>query len=101
MNKMTFKSDLSSCFVHEGAKITDPKNITDKFSEYFTEIAPKLTKSIDTANKPPIDHYLTTPCAASFNFDYTKQDDIDILWSLRPKSSAGYDNISTKSLKSN
>ena len=40
------------------------------------------------------------PCAASFNFVYTKPDDIEkIIRNLKPKSSAGCDNISTKLLK--
>ena len=100
INKKTFKSDLPSCFIHEGIEVISPKNVADKFNKYFTEIGPKLAKSIDTANKAPFNHYLTTPCAASFNFVYTKPDDIEkIIRNLKPKSSAGYDNISTKLLK--
>ena len=74
--------------------------MADKFNEYFTEIGPKLAKSINTANKAPFNSYLTTPCPASFNFGYTKPDDIEkIIRNLRPKSSTGCDNISTKLLK--
>ena len=61
MNKKTFKSDLPSSFVHEGVEVIGLKNVADKFNEYFTEIGPKLAKSIDTANKAPFNHYLTTP----------------------------------------
>ena len=96
INKKTFKSDLPSSFVHEGVEVMGLKNVADKFNEYFTEIGPKLAKSIDTANKAPFNLYLTTPCAASFNFVYTKPDDIEkIIRNLKPKSSAGCDNIST------
>ena len=77
INKKTFKSDFPSCFVHKGIEITGTKNIADKFNEYFTEIGPKLAKSINTANKAPFNSYLTTPCPASFNFGYTKPDDIE------------------------
>ena len=38
MNKKTFKSDFSSCFVHDGVEITGAKTIDDKLNEYFTEI---------------------------------------------------------------
>ena len=80
-------------------EITGAKTIADKFNEYFTEIRPKLARSIDTANKKPFNSYLTAPCAASFNFDYTNLDDIEkIIRNLWPKSSSGYDNISTKLL---
>ena len=100
INKKTFKSDLPSIFVHEGVEITGTKNIADKFNEYFTEIGPKLAKSINTSNKAQFNSYLTTPCAASFNFAYTNPDKIEkIIRNLRPKSSAGSDNISTKLLK--
>ena len=76
------------------------KKVADKFNEYFTEIGPKLAKSIDTANKAPFNHYLATPCAASFNFVFTKPDDFEkIIRNLKPKSSEGYDKISTKVLK--
>ena len=48
----------------------------------------------------PFNSYLTTPCPASFNFSYTKPDDIEkIIRNIRPKSSAWCDNISTKLLK--
>ena len=100
INKKTFKSDFPSCFVQEGVKITGSKIIADKFNEYFTEIGPKLARSIDAANKIPFNSYLTTPCAASFNFAYTNpNDNVKIIRNLRPKSSAGHDNISTKLLK--
>ena len=97
---MTFKSDFLSCFFHDGVEITGAKTIADKYNEYFTKIGPKLARSIDTANKKPFNSYLTVPCAASFNFDFTNPDDIEkIIRNLRPKSSSGYENISTKLLK--
>ena len=100
INKKTFKSDFPSNYLHDGVEITGSKNIADKFNEYFTEIGPKLARSIDTVNKAPFDSYLTTPCVASFNFTYISPDDIaKFIRNLRPKSSAGYDNISTKLLK--
>ena len=100
INKKTFKSDFPAIFLHDGVEITGSKNIADKFNEYFTEIGPKLARSIDTVSKAPFDSYLTTPSAASFNFTYISPADIvKIIRNLRPKSSAGYDNISTKLLK--
>ena len=98
-HKTTFKSDFPSKFLHDGVEITGSENIADKFNEYFTDIGPKLVRSIDTVNKAPFDSYLTTPCAASFNFIYISPDDIvKTIRNLRPKSSAGYYRISTKLL---
>ena len=91
---------MPSSFAHEGVEITGTKNIADKFNEYFTEIGPKLAKSINTSNKAQFNSYLTISCAASFNFAYTNPDNIEkIIRNLRPKSSAGSDNISTKLIK--
>ena len=77
INKKAFKSDFPSFFVHEGVEITSNKNIADKFNEYPTEIGPRLAKSINAADKAPFNSHLTTPCPASFNFAYTKQDGIE------------------------
>ena len=56
INKKTliFFIRLSIIFLHEGVEMTGPKNIVDKFNEYFTEIGPILA---------PFNSYLTTPCA--------------------------------------
>ena len=100
INKKTLKSDFPSCFFQEGVEITVSKINADIFNEYFTEIGPKIAKSTNAANKVPFNSYRTTTCAASFNFAYTNPDDIaKIIRNLRPKSSAGHDNISTKLLK--
>ena len=96
ITKKTLKLDFLSCFVQECVEITGSKIIADK----FTEIGPQLARSIDAAKKVPFNSYLTTPCAASFNVTYTNPNDIaKIIRNLRPKSSAGHDNISTNLLK--
>ena len=77
-----------------------PKNIANKFNEYFTDIGLDLASSIDTSNKAPFDSYLNAPCSNSFLFQYTNPTDIaKIICQLKPKSSAGCDNISFKLLK--
>ena len=57
-------------------------------------------RSLYSFLKAPFNSYLTTLCPASFNITYTNPDDIEkIIRNLRPKSSAGSDNISIKLLK--
>ena len=76
------------------------KNIADKFNEYFTEIGPSLASEIDVSNKSPLNTYLTSPCTSSFYFKYTNPSGIlKIIEGLKPKSSAGYDHLSSKVLK--
>ena len=52
------------------------------------------------SHKIPFNDYLKSPCQLSFEFQYTNPDSIEkIIGDLKPKSSAGYDNLSSKSLK--
>ena len=76
------------------------QNIANKFNEYFTNIGSDLARPINTANKAPFDSYLNMSCSNSFLFQYTNLTDIaKILGQLKPKSSSGYDDISSKLLK--
>ena len=75
------------------------KNIADKFIEYFTEIGPSLASEIDVSNISPFNTYLTSPWTSSFHFQYTNPSGIlKIIQGLKPKSSAGYDYLSSKIL---
>ena len=76
------------------------KNIADKFNEYFTQIGPSLANSIDIANEATFDTYLKKPNSSSFQFQYTDAPSVQkIINNLKPKSSAGHDNISPKLLR--
>ena len=76
------------------------KNIADKFNEYFTDIGPSLASEIDVSNKSPFNTYVTSPCTSSFYFQYTNPSGIlKIIQGLKPKTSAGYDHLSSKVLK--
>ena len=100
INTKKSKSDFPPYFTDLGIKISDSKTIADKFNEYFTKIGPELARSIDTSHKIPFDNYLKSPCQLSFQFQYTTPDSIEkIIGDLKPKSSAGYDNLSSKLLK--
>ena len=72
-------------------------NIANKVNQYFTNIGPQLPESIDASNKIPFHSYLTEPCPSSFGFQYKNPTDVSkIINKIKPKSSAGYDNISLK-----
>ena len=100
INTKKSKSDFPPYFTDLGIKISGSKTIADKFNEYFTKIGPELARSIDISHKIPFDNYLKSPCQLSFQFQYTTPDSIEkIIGDLKPKSSAGYDNLSSKLLK--
>ena len=97
-NKM--KSEYPRFFTDKGQQISGDKNIADKFNEYFTQIGPSLANSIDIANKATFDTYLKKPNSASFQFQYTDAPSAQrVINNLKPKSSAGHDNISSKLLR--
>ena len=70
---------------------------TYKFEEYFCEIGPKLAKSIPSPRDPHVDFQsnLGTPFLDNFIFEEI----IKHIQNLKPKSSSGYDQISSKLLK--
>ena len=100
INTKKSKSDFPPYFTDLGIKISGSKTIADKFNDYFTKIGPELARSIDTSHQIPFDNYLKSPCELSFQFQYTTPNSIEkIIGDLKPKSSAGYDNLSSKLLK--
>ena len=97
-NKM--KSEYPRNFIDRGQQIAGDKNIADKFNEYFTQIGPSLANSIDISNKATFDTYLKKPNSSCFQFEYTDVPSVQkIIKNLKPKSSAGHDNISSKLLR--
>ena len=97
-NKM--KSEYPRNFIDRGQQIAGDKNIADNFNEYFTQIGPSLANSIDISNKATFDTYLKKPNSSSFQFEYTDVPSVQkIIKNLKPKSSAGHDNISSKLLR--
>ena len=100
INTKKSKSDFPPYFVEHDDKTSGSKTIADKFNEYFTTIGPELASSIDTLHKIPFNDYLKSPCQLPFQFQYTIPDSIEkSIGDLKPKSSAGYDNLSSKLLK--
>ena len=99
LNKKKSKKDFPSSFLDNGTVVTGAINIANKFNEYFTNIGPQLARSIDASNKIPFHSYLTKPYPSSFGFQYTNPTNVSkIINKMKPKSSAGYDNISSKLL---
>ena len=81
-------------------KVSDKKEIANGFNKFFTEIGPTLSKNIKCDSNNTFSSYLKEHILFSFDFKTVKEKDIlDTLKILKPKSSTGHDNISTKLLK--
>ena len=96
------KSMLPSYLYNKGIIYSNNHAIADKLNEYFTEVGPELAKSIPRPQNPnsSFNTYLGSPCSSIFTFEYTNPDKISKhIQSLKTKSSAGHDGISSKLLK--
>ena len=100
INKKKSKSEFPPHFSEGDTKVIGAKNIAEKFNEYFTGIGPNLANEIDVSNKSPFETYLRAPSPSVFYFQYTEPKHVEkLIHSLKPKNSAGHDNISSKLLK--
>ena len=96
------KSSFPSHFITNSSFVYDKDTIANKVNEYFCEIGPKLTKSIASPQNPHLNYRsnIGTPCLDNLIFEYSTAEEITKhIQNLKPKSSSGYDQISSKVLK--
>ena len=101
LNRSKPKSKFPEYFIINGTLEKQPSIIANEFNKYFTSIGPELAERIPN---PPGNnfktHLLQVHCSSKFHFELcTVESTIKIINSLKPKSSAGPDGISTKLLK--
>ncbi len=100
LNK-TKRKFIFSNFFKDGEIILYNKNvITNKFNEYFTNIGPNLSNQIKTLRNKSFDQYLSQKYTDQFNCQNINEQDILLtVDKLAPKSSCGFDGISSKIIK--
>ena len=91
---------ITESFSNGNEVFMDKYAIVEKFNEYFVNVGPTLANKIpivpDTCMK-----YLSGTYKNSFYLDPTFADEIiRVVMIMQPKTSAGYDNISMKTIKS-
>ena len=90
---------VTDSFRNGNDEITDKYAIVGKFNEYFVNIGPTLANKIPTLPDSCM-KYLTGTYKNSFFLQPTTPDEIiDVVKAMQPKKSAGYDNISTETIK--
>ena len=97
-------SSFPSHFIINISTVTEKPIIADKFNEDFCEIGPKLARSIPSPRNPHVNFQsnLGTSCQDNSIFEYpTTEEIIKHIQNLnlKPKSSSGHDQISSKLLK--
>ena len=101
LNKSKVYKDFPSYFSINGNNISSTNDIAKYFNNFFINVGPKLANEINTNGKLPYSHYLNSiNVNTSFKFKTVNETEIEkIIRNLKPKYSAGYDNISSVLLK--
>ena len=87
--------------------VFDKDTVANKLNEYFCELWPKLAESIASPHlnyrsNPHMNYRsnIDTPCLDNLIFEYSTTEEITKhIQNLKPKSSSGYDQISSKVFK--
>ena len=94
------KNEFPSCFKDKGNNITVKQEIADRFNEFFTNIGPELSKKIPSPHNLSFRNYLNKNICSVFDFHTIDNKCVtDVIKDMAPKSSCGFDEISSKLLK--
>ena len=100
INRTSKKLEFPDHFLIENKLIIDTSVIANKYNYFFTNVGPKLAAEITNTDNANFMDYLHNPILHNFTFKpISEGTTINILDSLKPKSSCGNDGISTKLLK--
>ena len=84
----------------DNTKLSDKKDIANKFNEYFINIGPDLAEKIEVNNAKQFEEYLTEPIFSRLQFTNVNDAEIqNIIQNLPSKTSCGFDNLSLKIIK--
>ena len=80
-------------------EIHGEQSIADEFNKYFVNVGTDLSAAIRYNGKNTVNYYLSAKITSKFNFELVNDEQVlEIIGSLEPKTSSGYDKISTKLL---
>ena len=99
INKSKKSNSLPSTFVIDNNKISNPQVIAEEFNTFFSKIGQSVSDNVPNSQSHYADHL-----KGQFpdNFNLIPVDPVEILKTakqMKPKTSQGHDNISTKLLK--
>ncbi len=101
LNKTKRTKNFSTLFKDNENIIHDKNVITNKFNTFFANIGLRLSDKINMPQNKTYHHYLThNHIKNTFNFqNINKENTVSIIDKFAPKSSFGFDGISTKLIK--
>ena len=94
-----FKKKIVSNNQIEIEEIHSEQSIADEFNKYFVNVGADLSASIKYNGKNTVNYYLNANITSKFKFELVNDKQIlELIGSLEPKTSSGYDKISSKLL---
>ena len=100
LNKTKRKKNISKFFKDGNNVITNKLVIADKFNSFFTSIGPTLSQKIKAPKNKTVQTYLTKTHNLNFTFHNVNEEEINqIIDKLAPKTSFGFDGLSSKLMK--
>ena len=99
LNKTRNKQNLPSEFWYDGVKYDNEYEISNKFNEFYVNIGPNLASKLPQFSGNACDLLPSRDLPNSFSFEPTTHNEvINIINTLKPKTSSGYDQINPKLL---
>jgi hypothetical protein len=100
LNKTKKKKSFPQFFKDNESIITNKVEIANKFNDFFTNIGPNLAEKIIMPNNKNFKNYLTLKYNHNFQFTNVTEEMISIIINkLPPKTSFGFDGLTTKLIK--
>ena len=100
LQKCKDKSDFPEKFYYNNVEICNEAEIANHFNEHYINIGPTLASQIPPFSGNALDYLSSNNIPKSFYFEPCTQYEIaTVINSLKPKTSCGHDNISTKLVK--
>ena len=102
LNKPTKNNKLTKTFVESNSSniIEDPKEIANKFNDYFINVGPNLAKKIKCDDNDTFEKYLNGSYQSSLFLNAITENELEIeLENMKSNKSSGYDGINAKILK--
>ena len=94
------KKKIPLFFTDNDTKITDKKDIANKFNNYFTNIGQSITQGIKYKGSKKYSYCLNKNVTSTFTFEHIDEETVrKTINNLPTKNSCGFDGISTKLLK--
>jgi len=99
INKQQTDRNMSASFNINGNETSDPLQISEGFNAFFAQIGQNIQDNVPPANKPFTEHMQGTYPNNFYMSPVAPKELEFISKQLKPKSSSGHDDISTKLMK--